>query len=380
MADVVEINDLRSLSGQRLLWESLLAETPGVSFFNTIDWLETYWRHFGQAQKMRVLVVRSADRPVGILPLCVRRRQHRLGALRVLTYPLDNWSAFYGPIGKNRTATLLSALRHVANMPRDWDQIDLPWTAHTGWDGGRTHQALAQVGFAPQVQPYATTSVIHLNECTDWQAYLMQLPKKVRHELRRRLRRIEEHGDVRLIRHRPASRREGDGDPRWDLYDACESIASESWQAKSTSGNTLSHEKYACFYRDAHTAAARLGMVDQAVLEVAGRPIAFWCGYHMAGQVVGLRMGYRSDSLVEGAGTALLAKLIEDSIVRGDRTFDLGVGSEKYKARFRTHQIESHRITHTPTVAWRPQLVRASRWLKQRLPLPKLARPRVEHA
>lgn len=367
MADVVEINDLRSLSGYRLLWESLLAEMPAPSFFHTYDWLENYWRHFGQGQQLRVLVVRAAGHPVGIVPLCIRRRRHRLGTVRVLTYPLDNWGAFYSPIGKNLTATLLAAMRYIATSPRDWDQIDLPWTAHHAADGGRTERAMQQAGLTPRVEPHATTSVIDLAGQAGWDSFLAGLPKKTRHETRRRLRRMQEHGGVRIIRHRPESRRSGDGDPRWDLYEACECIARQSWQGSSTNGNTLSHEKYASFYRDSHASAARLGMADLALLEVDGRPAAFWYGYHAAGQVLGLRMGYHADSTMDGAGTALLATLIQDGIARGDQTFDLGVGPERYKERFRTHMLSSHRVTHTPTAAWRPQLVRASRWLKRQL-------------
>ena len=72
MIDVQEINDLEELAGYRLLWNSWLAQSPRATFFNTWDWLDNYWRHFGQNQTLRVLVVRSAGSPIGILPLCIR--------------------------------------------------------------------------------------------------------------------------------------------------------------------------------------------------------------------------------------------------------------------------------------------------------------------
>jgi CelD/BcsL family acetyltransferase involved in cellulose biosynthesis len=72
MARVLEINRIEQLDDYRHEWGRLLAETPAASFFQSLEWLESYWRHFGAGQKLRVLIVRDGDRPVGILPLVVR--------------------------------------------------------------------------------------------------------------------------------------------------------------------------------------------------------------------------------------------------------------------------------------------------------------------
>jgi hypothetical protein len=110
MIEVHEINDLEELAGYRLAWNSWLASSPRATFFNTYDWLENYWRHFGENQKLRALIVRSAGLPIGILPLCVRRERHGLGSARVLTYPLDGWGSWYGPIGSEPAVLSCSRL------------------------------------------------------------------------------------------------------------------------------------------------------------------------------------------------------------------------------------------------------------------------------
>ena len=60
MIEVQQIDDIEALGAYRLLWTSWLPETPRASFFNTLEWLETYWRHFGHDQQLRALLVRSA--------------------------------------------------------------------------------------------------------------------------------------------------------------------------------------------------------------------------------------------------------------------------------------------------------------------------------
>ena len=62
MAEVLEINRLDQLEHYRMVWDSLLPTTPRASFFHTFDWLTTYWRHFGQDQRLRVLVVTNIVR------------------------------------------------------------------------------------------------------------------------------------------------------------------------------------------------------------------------------------------------------------------------------------------------------------------------------
>src|SRR6476660_5300276 len=98
MPRVIEINSLDALTGYRLAWKSLLGVTRQATYFQSLDWLGTWWRYSGGDQRLLVLVVRSADETLGILPLAIHKEQTRLGSLRVLTYPLADWGTLYGPI------------------------------------------------------------------------------------------------------------------------------------------------------------------------------------------------------------------------------------------------------------------------------------------
>jgi len=94
MPTVCEVNHIEGLDDYRAAWHALLAQTPRASFFQSLEWLEAYWRHFGKHQKLRVLMVLDGGRPVGILPLVVRWETTKVGRLRFLTYPLDHWGRF----------------------------------------------------------------------------------------------------------------------------------------------------------------------------------------------------------------------------------------------------------------------------------------------
>jgi len=364
MVEIHEIRSIDELASYRLAWNSWLPSTPRATFVNTFDWLETYWRHFGDDQQLRVLVARRDGTPVGLLPLCVRRVRHHLGTARVLTYPLDGWGSWYGPIGADPAVTMLGAMRYLQHARRDWDLLDFPWTAPPSRDGGRVARSLRVVGMLSTEVMHQTIS--HVDFAGGYHQYLCSRTRKTRHELRRVVRRIFERGDVEYIRHRPAPAREGDGDPRWDLYAMCQQVALASWQSSSTNGTTLTHPAVRQFLTDAHAVAARRGMVDVNLLLVDGRPAAFAYNYHFDGRLTGLRVGYDPALGIAGLGTALIVRSIEDSCERGDLSLNLGAGETQFKKRLRTHSEPSYRVTYAPLGSWRSQVVRLSRWAQGR--------------
>ena len=365
MIHVDEVNDLYELRSYRLLWDALLPQTPNATFFQSLDWLEVHWRHFGRDQRLRVLVVCSDARPVGILPLVVRTESTRVGQVRVLTYPLHDWGTFYGPIGPNPTATLAAGLRHIRQTRRDWDLLDLRWVDLDGCDRGRTEAAMQRVGFHPRKQGWDQASIVDTQG--SWEEYWNSRPTKWRYNLRRCGQRLADQGEVTYLRYRPRGAAHGDGDPRWDLYDACVKIAKRSWQSSSTSGTTLSHKAVCDYLRETHAAAARTGSLDLNLLLLDRRPVAFIYNYHYRGRVYGLRKGFDPGFSAVRPGTVLQGMVLEDSFQRGDCFYDMGVGSLEVKRHWQTSLVTSYRFTHFPLTGARVQLLRMNRWLQERL-------------
>ncbi len=251
---IEEINEIDALASLRPAWDQLLAATPAATFFQSLDWLEVFWRHYGHRGRLRALVAHDDDGPIGILPLWVHRPRTRLGRLRTLTYPLLDWGTFHGPIGPNPTATLLAALGHLKRSRRDWDVLELHWT-RASQDRDRTPRAMAASGLAPVAAPERRVAMIDLTG--SWASYWAGRASRWRNNVRRSEKILGRLGAIDYFRHRPGSQAAGDGDPRSELFDKCLEIAAQSWQGDSASGNTLSHGEVAPFLRDAHLAAAR---------------------------------------------------------------------------------------------------------------------------
>lgn len=365
MTDVREINHIEELAEYRSVWRSLLAQTRGASFFQSLEWLEAYWKHYGAGQELRVLIVSSSGEPVGILPLVVRSERTKVGPLRMLTYPLHDWGSFYGPIGEHPEVTLAAGLEHVRRTRCNWAIVELRWVDADGIDRGQTEHALRHARFQAYKTVWNRTAVVNLPET--WEAFLAGRTSKWRNNLRRWQRKLAERGEITYLRYRPRGESHGEGDPRWDLYDACEELASRSWQGSSETGTTLSHESVRPFLRDVHALAANSGALDINLLWLDGEPLAFAYNYHYAGSIYGLRVGYDARQSRDGVGNILYVHAIRDSIQRGDHTYDMGVGSLEIKRYFLTQIVPIYRFSHYRLTAPRAQVLRLRRWRQQRL-------------
>ncbi len=364
MREVRQYDRLDELEQLRPAWGRLLQQTPGAAFFQSFDWLSACWRHFGREQQFRTLVVLQGGELEGIVPLVVRRERSHVGPVRVLGYPLDNWGSFYGPIGADPAATLAAAMEFVRRRERDWDVLELRWAGMPGTDHEIVGRALREAGFWAYRTIWDWTAVVDIQGT--WQSYHDSRSRLWRRNLRAAHRRLESRGRLEIVRYRPAGRQAGQDDPRWDLYDACEQVARNSWQAAAQNGTTLCDEPVRAFLREVHQAAAAAGAVDLNLLLLDGRPLAFVYNYVWRGYVYGLRVGYDAAAGHDAPGTTLLAEVVRGCYQQGDWMFDMGIGSLEAKRHLMTGRIPVFRYSHYALPPLRTQLLRVCRWAEDR--------------
>ncbi|HEY2826411.1 MAG TPA: GNAT family N-acetyltransferase [Pirellulales bacterium] len=394
MIRVTEINSPLELADLRPVWNDLLAATPRTTFFQSHEWLETYWQYHGyggdsragvsglqpgtaeddalleqnlsisgRPERLRILLVEADGEPIGILPLMVSTEPYRIGPIRALGYPLAGWGSFYGPIGPHPAATLRAGLQHIRSTPRDWDLLDLRWVDATGIDQGHTPQAMRAAGFSFDTQIWHLSAQVELHD--GWDQYWSSRKPNWRSNVRRCERLLTRRGAVEYLRYRPGGVAHGDADPRWDLYDTCVDLAQRSWQGASNSGTTLSHPSVRKYLRAAHESAARAGAVDVNLLLLDGRPVAFAYNYCFRDWVYGVRNGYDPAAVQEGAGTVLMCKMIEDSCRRGDQLLDLGPDYLDCKRYWLTRMQPAYHYTHFHPARLRAQALRLKRVVRR---------------
>jgi len=354
MIAVREINHLSELEDLRASWRALLAKTPGFSFFQTLEWLETAWPGYRNRQRLRVLAVSRGGELIGIVPWCVRTERRTFGALRVLTYPLDDWGTFYGPLGAEPKIAIRAAVQHIASTPRDWDLVDLRWVDESADEFLTIGESLREAGFDFRVRP--RMQVRHCRFGQGWDAYVESRSRNWRRKMKHDVDALAKAGEVRIVRHRPVAGM-ADYEHDDDVYDVCARIAQRTWQAGDASQSTLCSPRVRDVLRRLHHAAAALGMLDVNILYVGEKPAAFNYNYVSDGRVYGLRCGYDATLDLDGCGRVLLFKMIEDSFRRGDVEHNFGPGDQPYKERFATELRHAFTFRHYAKYSLRSQLM-----------------------
>ncbi|PQO26455.1 GNAT family N-acetyltransferase [Blastopirellula marina] len=352
---IVEVNDVAQLARYASAWDDLHARTPDATFFQTWEWLAVSWKHFPRRQKLRLIVVLEEDVPVGFVPFCVREQTYRVGNLRVLSYPLEDWGPFFGPVGVDHVACFRLAIEHVLQSGCDWDLIDLRYLREQCESFDEFRSVLSNRRQVFYDRPRMVAPVVELHG--DWDAYVAAKSKNWRRTMRRERSQIDKLGEVRLESYRtdPAA---GQIDTRPDLWSDCLQAAQRSWQATSSLGAAFCSPAVLPVLEELHQVACRRGMIDMNVLYLNDSPVAFLHSYYCRGEVYALRSGYDASCPATGLGTVLLYEVVRRSFEQGDHRINLGPGTQDYKMRFATDAWRAINFTHYSTWSLRSQTLR----------------------
>lgn len=325
-------------------WQRLLSGSVSNVVFMTRRWQEIWWRHFGEPSdcQLHILALRDdGGALVGLAPLFIARegltpvkeyvkgegRPEREGEpLRVVQFVggidvADYLDVIAEPGRMEDVWTYV--LDYLLENRSEWDAID--FHSLPAWSPSRDLVARlgAERGFSFQVFAEDVCPVVELPD--DWQTYLMSLRKKDRHELKRKVRKLEGRDDVRwyLVPQGDAGRLRGEMETFLDLH--------------RSSGVDKAHfmdEAMATYFLDMAEDMAGTGWIDLALLNVDDEPASAYLSYIYGDRLYLYNSGYSQRFAAYSAGVALLAYRIHKAIRQGVKWFDFLRGDEEYKYDF----------------------------------------------
>ena len=163
-------------------WERILPSCSTNTVFVTPWWQKVWWNNFCAGNELHILSVREGDEIIGIAPLMTCEDR--------LTFTGDKelFDYFDFLVPKGNEARFYTALfDHIMDM--DWQTIDLPSLPQDSPTLEYMPRLARERGLEVEVEVEETTPVAYLPD--SWDEYLAGLRKKDRHELRRKLRRLE---------------------------------------------------------------------------------------------------------------------------------------------------------------------------------------------
>lgn len=297
-------------------WNGLLARAAQPILFLTWQWQEHWWRAFGESRPLRLLTVRdSPGHLMGLLPLY----QSSPGTFRIVGgLQVSDYLDLLAPAGGEEEAWA-ALLQHRSAEPAVWDLHCLRAASPTAT---RLPQMAPAYGLTARVSREERCPVLSLPG--SWDQYLEGLSGKDRHELKRKLRRLD--------RELPGTRVRSHG----SVEGVEEAMAAFlTLHRRSKPGKTrFMDERMEAFFRAVARALMERGWLRLWFLELEGEPLAACLTYEYGGSVGLYNSGFDPTRAVLSPGIVLLCHVIRDAIERGFRRFDFLRGEEPYKYGF----------------------------------------------
>jgi len=300
------------------LWESLLQKSPFQNIFLTPLWSQLWLHHFGRNLEVKTLLPQSSGGdPLG---LGVFSDSQKEGGEKRLTLlgSMDVWDYrdLTLPAGKEEEA--LGALaRFWGEGP--WEELEFSGISEFSPTLRFLPALLRGGGF--QVSQTVQEVSVYLNLPSGWDDFLAHLDSRDRHELRRKMRRLERESSFEI--------REGQEENLAERMDAFLALHRKSRRDKAEF-MTPEMEGY---FRDIALRFREKGWLSLPFLRAEGKDAAAHFSFRYQGVEYVYNSGYDPEVARLSPGIVLAADRIRRAMERGMTVFHFLRGQEGYKYR-----------------------------------------------
>lgn len=305
-------------------WESVLQENPQDTLFLTPQWQKVWWDTFGDGHSMVGFSYPGSGDVTGIASLA------KEGDTVSFVGSQDTFDYNDFPIKPGHEQgfyeTLLKCLEEqdYRTLRLDSLRYDSPTLEHLP-DMARNQ------GYSVEIEEEDVTSGIELPGT--WDDYLMVLNKKDRHELRRKLRRMDAQTDWKWYSVTdPAQATERLGE-----------FISLMRQSRPDKDEFMTPEREG-FFHNVTQRMAELGQLQLYFLEMEGKAVATSLCFDYSGSRLLYNSGYDPEYAYYSVGLLLNAMCLKDAIDQGLTYFDFLRGPEPYKAHLGGEQRNLYKM------------------------------------
>ena len=312
------LKSYRTDSRQKLDW-------PAV--FVLPEWMQVWWQVFGAGAEIRIRTVREGEKVIGIAPLMVKDG----AALLIGDTDVCDYLDFVVTPGQEKEFfnLILDELKQSGISRLDLKHVRPDSTVLS---------SLAPLAESRGYQVISTREDVSLEMDlpSTFEGYLASLDAKQRHEVRRKLRRLNEEGTIeyRFVN-------EGAAVPA--TMDTFFKMFVESRQDKAN----FMTEKMKLFFRLLADTMARAGLLRLGVLELDGQPLAQIMCFDYNSCIYLYNSGYDPKYTALSAGLLSKVLAIKDSIEKGKTRFDFLKGAETYKTHLGGREVPLYRCQIT---------------------------------
>ena len=282
-------------------------------------WLRVWWGEFGDKSELYLRSVKKGDDLVGIAPLLLNGES----ASFIGSHDVCDCQDFIITPGleKEFFEVLLENL-----YQQGITRLDLRSLRPDSSVLKHLIREARERGYKVSCDPDDVS--LELNLPSTWDGYLQILKGKQRHEVKRKLRRLNEAGD---INYRVVEGSDGVKGMLGTFFDLFRKSRSDKDQ--------FMHPKMESFFKSLALAMAEIKILKFYILELDTRPVAVVMCFDYNDTIYLYNNGYdpQFNSLSVGVNSKVL--IIKDSIQKGKKKYDFLKGAETYKHRLGGEEV-----------------------------------------
>lgn len=298
---VEEVTDREQLRAIEPEWSRLVAEVPAPELFSTPEWITSWLDAFWVGQPIRFLLARDAGRLVGLAPLLVDG-EGMFCCRNALALPISaiSWRGEILHADESADAVLDAFLTHLDD--RGSFRLNLGRVAADS----ATAQSLRRIAKSRRLWTVwrgdHRTPLIRLPGTLD--EYLESRSKHVRHELRRKRKKLEKAATVTVH----VAQRADEMDA---AFEHVRTVEANSWKGEAQT-SFLEAPFAEQFYRDLFAKTVDRGWVRVYLMSVDGRPAAHLFGMVFRNRYYAFNASFDTALGTYSPGSVLMLHGIED--------------------------------------------------------------------
>lgn len=324
------MNNFNQFKDLKDTWNDILENSIDNDVFSTWEWLSTWWKHFGEGRKLRILLAENKKKTVAIAPLmCSKYHFLHLGNLTKIEFignPQSDYNNFI--LIERETECLKLFLDYLTNRYNDWDYLELRDISENTISAVLLRKIAIEESLRGQLEERAITICPYMDLPNSTEIFMSRLKGDMRRNLRRRMKRLSEKFRVEV-------KTQDDFNSIEQAMDAFYELHQKRWQTKGETG-AFATKTLRNFHREVARHFAEKGWLSLHFLTVDDEPVAAIYSFEYKQKKYEYLTGFDPEYSKYSVANLLRLSIVEECIRKGLREYDLLRGNEEYKSRWNT--------------------------------------------
>jgi CelD/BcsL family acetyltransferase involved in cellulose biosynthesis len=323
---VREVDDFSCLEEE---WSSLLkSNVLGDNVFLTLDWLSTWWKHFGHGRRLLLLTVEDGNDVIAIAPLTLSKyKLPFFGSIRKVEFLGVGGSDYNNFIIVDKESECLRLIaNYLVRNVDGWDWVELREIPENSENPSYVESLFSGLSFSSNLKLRRRVCNLcpYISLPESFEVFIKRLSKNLRQNLNKYLRRIRKEHGVELKRY------DETGFGVREAMNIFVRLHGKRWASKCLPG-AFRDLVFLNFHLDVAECFDRNGWLGLYFLMVDDKPVAAQYNFEYGGKMYYYLAGFDPEYSVYSVGNLLTMFILERCICRGFKEYDMMRGDEPYK-------------------------------------------------